>query len=336
MNARLRAPGFTLALAGTLLLGACGSGAPAPSTAAGVPVAPAAPATSSLGDFPDPFVLADGGGWYAYATNASGRHVQAAHSTDLRAWKPLPDAMPTLASWVRQDRPDVWAPEVVMLGERYVLYYTAREHASGKQCIGAAVATAPGGPFRDPAGVPLVCQRAEGGTIDASPLAADGRLYLYFKNDGNCCGMPTHLYAQELSADGLALKGAPVPLLRNQRGWEGGVVEAPSMYLHQGRHLLFYSANDYGGSAYAVGYVSCAGPMGPCQAGAEAPLLHSRGNLIGPGHQHLFDAGGQTWIAYHAWEQLAGGAKGDRRFMYIDKLDWVDGAPLVRGPTMVP
>lgn len=330
------------ALALTLMLGACGGGAStlrAPSPTTSVPSPAPVPAASSLGDFPDPFVLAAGGAWFAYATNSAGRHVQAARSADLRHWNTLPDAMPALASWVKADRPDVWAPEVIQLGDRYALYYTARDKASGKQCVGAAVADAPGGPFRDSASAPLVCQVSEGGTIDPSPLADGGHLYLYFKSDGNCCDMQTHLYGQQLRADGLALVGQPVRLLSNERAWEGKVVEAPSMYLHQGRYLLFYSANDYGGSAYAVGYASCTSPMGPCTAAADGPVLRSSGagaGLIGPGHQHLFDDGGQTMIAYHAWEQLAGGAQGPSRFLYIDRLDWVDGKPVVRGPTMVP
>ncbi|HAK91749.1 family 43 glycosylhydrolase, partial [Massilia timonae] len=102
---------------------------------------------SSLGDFPDPFVLPHDGGYYAYATNANGKHVQLLHSADLRAWRALPDAMPALASWVRQPVPHVWAPEVVKLGERYVLYYTAHDLASDRQCVGVAESNSPAGPF---------------------------------------------------------------------------------------------------------------------------------------------------------------------------------------------
>ena len=142
-------------------------------------------ATNRIGDFPDPFVLADGGGYYAYATNANGKNVQLLHSPDLRAWRALPDAMPALASWVRKEVPHVWAPEVLKLGERYVLYYTAHDLASDKQCVGAAVSASPAGPFVDTASKPLVCQAELGGTIDASPFADRGRLYLYFKSDGN-------------------------------------------------------------------------------------------------------------------------------------------------------
>ncbi|MFL6673072.1 MAG: glycoside hydrolase family 43 protein [Massilia sp.] len=329
-------------LTGTLalLLAACGGGSPqAAAVPAPVPVAQTpAPAASSLGDFPDPFVLADGGSYYAYATNSGAKNVQLLRSSDLRTWAPLPDAMPALASWVRPTDSRVWAPEVIQLGANYVLYYTAHDKASDRQCVGAAVAASPTGPFRDSAAAPLVCQVQAGGSIDASPLLAGDKLYLYFKSDGNCCGMQTHLYAQELRADGLAVLGAPTLLLSNERTWEGAVVEAPSMFVHDGRFLLFYSANDYSGAAYAVGYAACSGPAGPCIAAPDSPVLKSRGDsihLIGPGHQDVFQVGEQTWIAYHAWEELAGGARGNRRFLYLDKLDWVDGKPVVRGPTMV-
>jgi len=294
-------------------------------------------AASSIGDFPDPFVLPDAGGYYAYATNANDKHVQILHSTDLRAWRALPDAMPTLASWVRQPVPHVWAPEVVKLGERYVLYYTAHDRASDKQCIGAAESASPAGPFVDRASAPLICQAALGGTIDASPLLAGGRLYLYFKSDGNCCKLPTHLFVQELRPDGLGVLGQPTMLLTNGRAWEGKVIEAPTMVLRDGKYTLLYSANDFGDGSYAVGHASCAGPTGPCQPVGDAPFLKSstEKRLIGPGHQGVFRANGQDLIAYHAWEIKPDGTRGKRRFLYIDQLEWVDGQPVVKGTTLV-
>ena len=52
-------------------------------------------------DFPDPHVTEVDGTYYAYATNASGKNVQMARSTDLISWEYLTDAMPSLASWER-------------------------------------------------------------------------------------------------------------------------------------------------------------------------------------------------------------------------------------------
>jgi beta-xylosidase len=304
--------------------------------AAALLAACATPATNSIGDFPDPFVLADAGGFYAYATNANDRHVQLLHSTDLQSWRALPDAMPALASWVRQPVPHVWAPEVIKLGKRYVLYYTAHDRASDRQCVGAAVSASPAGPFVDTASKPLVCQADLGGTIDASPLLDGGRLYLYFKSDGNCCDKPTHIFAQELRPDGLGVVGEPTRLLTNGRVWEGKVIEAPTMVIRDGKYLLLYSANDFGNGSYAAGYASCAGPAGPCQP-ADTPFLKSSldTKLFGPGHQSVFQAGGKDYIAYHAWELKPDGKRGDRRLLYIDKLDWVDGRPVVKGTTLI-
>ena len=292
---------------------------------------------NAIGDFPDPFVLAEGAGYYAYATNANGKNVQLLHSNDLRAWRALPDAMPALASWVRKEVPHVWAPEVIKLGDRYVLYYTAHDLASDKQCVGAAQSSSPAGPFVDGAGKPLVCQAELGGTIDASPLLDGGRLYLYFKSDGNCCQLPTHIFVQELRPDGLALLGQPTRLLTNGRTWEGKVIEAPTMVVRNGKYTLLYSANDFGDGTYAAGYASCAGPGGPCQPVGDAPFLKTNveAKLFGPGHQAVFQSGGQDYIAYHAWELKPDGKRADRRFLYIDKLAWVDGKPVVQGTTLV-
>ncbi len=50
-------------------------------------------------DFPDPRVLQVGNTYYAYATNASGKNVQVAQSSDLVHWNVLSDAMPALPTW---------------------------------------------------------------------------------------------------------------------------------------------------------------------------------------------------------------------------------------------
>jgi beta-xylosidase len=324
-----------LASAGLLLSAACGVAPLAP------PPPPPPQTFSSIGDFPDPHIAGDSMRWYAYATNGQGRNVQILRSEDLVRWTALPDAMPTLAPWVQPGL--TWAPEAILVGTKWLLYYTARDRASAKQCIGVATSASPGGPFVDRRSTPLVCQVAQGGTIDASAFRdSDGSLYLTYKNDGNCCGMPTTLYAQALSADGLSLLGTPVALLTNEPdSWEGGVIEAPTLWRHAGRLLLFYSGNDYGSASYAVGYAECTAPLGRCTRAPDLPLLKSRTDvtpaLIGPGHQTLFNNGAQTYMAYHAWQVTADGKRGTVRFLYIDRVDWdPTGRPVVRGPTLLP
>lgn len=292
-------------------------------------------------DFADPFVLKAADGYYAYATNASGANVQVAKSTDLVKWQVLTDAMPAPGTWTKLGGSLIWAPEVLQAGEKYILYYTARDKASNKQCIGIAVADKPEGKFRDSNDKPFVCQAEEGGTIDAAPFRDGDKLYLYYKNDGNCCGIATHLYVQEMTADGLSLVGEPVRLVRNDRSWEGRVVEAPTMWKQDGKYYLFYSGNNYAGIEYAVGYANCETPLGPCEDAAENPILASRMTekpfVIGPGHQTIIeDDDGETWLVYHVWEVTSASTRGSSRFMWIDRLDWQEGKPVVNGPTTGP
>lgn len=291
-------------------------------------------------DFPDPSILQVGNLFYAYATNAFGKHVQVARSDDLVRWEPLPDAMPALPAWVDLSNSNVWAAEVIQIGNTFVMYYTARDQESQRQCVGVAASARPDRGFRDTSSRPLICQIEQGGTIDSSPFRDGDKLYLYFKNDGNCCGLPTHLYVQELAPDGLSLVGNPVPLLVNDQQWEGNVIEAPNMFKHNGTYYLFYSANDYGGASYAIGYARCQTPLGPCVKAPENPILASRLHLsppvIGPGGQNVFQVGNQTWIAYHAWNTTDDGLQGDSRFMWLDRINWQHDRPVIQGPTTEP
>lgn len=143
---------------------------------------------------------------------------------------------------------------------------------------------------------------------------------------------PTTVLALRLTTDGLRASSEPVALrgITNDLAWEGRVVEAQQMMRADGRYRLFYAGNDYGGADYAIGYADCDGPIGPCRDAAENPILRSEaGNpaLVGPGHPSVFEHGGRTWVAYHGWRQAR---RGRYRSMYIDRLDWVDGRPVIR------
>ena len=300
-------------------------------------------------DFPDPFVLEHDGEYIAYSTNSDGINLPMAASRDLIDWqrigdpnrpgRPL-DGMPQLASWAKKGH--TWAPEVMKIGGRWLLYYTARHRGNDLQCVGVASAPDPRGPFRDLSADPLVCQDELGGSIDPNPFRdADGRLYLYFKNDGNRVGRPTDIWGQALSADGLSLVGRPVALLSNDQPWEAHVVEASSMVRTPGGYAMLYSANDYGWephqtlSPYAMGYATCRTPLGPCTDAPENPILSSfndleTGCLSGPGHQSFFRVGGRGFIAFHAWASTADCRKArDKRYLYIAPLSWKDGKPQI-------
>jgi len=298
-------------------------------------------------DFADPGIIRVGDTYYAFSTNAASRNVPLATSTDLVNWEYQSDAMPSLPSWAQLGGSYVWAPEVIEIDGRYNLYFTARDKAADRQCIGVAVSDKPEGKYKDTNDAALVCQVEEGGSIDASPFRdADGTLYLYWKNDGNCCSLPTYIYVQEMSPDGLSLVGEPTRLIRNEHAWEGHVIEAPTMWAdhsagEDGRYTLFFSGNDYAGPPYAVGYARCESALGPCEAAPENPILSSVTDgstpVIGPGHQTIIlDKDGEPWVAYHAWQVTSSGTRGGSRYMWLDRLTWDGDTPIINGPTTEP
>jgi arabinan endo-1,5-alpha-L-arabinosidase len=291
-------------------------------------------------DFPDPDVLQVGDMVYAYATNGNGQNVQVARSAGLVEWVPLPDAMPQLPVWAVQDFGWTWAPDVAPVGEAqgYVLYFTTRLAIGqgGIQCIGLATAPEPGGPFEPQGDGPFVCQQNRGGSIDAATfIDDDGTRYLLWKNDGNAAGGRSAIHIQRLSADGLALEGEPVELISAGQAWEGILVEGPTLWQHEGRYYLFYSANDFASPRYAVGYAAAAEPLGPYTK-AEEPLLATdfEALVIGPGGQDVVaHPGGETWILFHDW------APAGYRHLNLVPLAWQDGRPAVQlgaGPWPLP
>ncbi|MEA2998230.1 MAG: hypothetical protein QOK17_63 [Sphingomonadales bacterium] len=322
-------------------------------------------------NFPDPFVARFGGAYHGYATGAQAGeapvNVKHMSSTDLARWSEPAEALPTanLPAWVDKADPQVWAPEVIALGGRYILYFNARHRTltrtetppdgpvvRKRHCLGAAIAARPEGPFVG-IGPPLVCSAFRDGAIDASPLRDGKRLYLYFKADGNCCGRPSAIYGIRLRADGLAAVGRPRKLLANNDGpeayddWEWRVVEAPTMVRRFARYWLFYSGNFFGNRNYSVGYLACAGPLGPCRDEGRNPILRSflASPILGPGHQSVLRQGKRDLIFFHAWNRDPDGrerAGVHQRCLYVADIDWIrpfgelhprvpGGEPAIRG-----
>ncbi|MFI6328181.1 glycoside hydrolase family 43 protein [Micromonospora chersina] len=329
IDRRIRRRGAA-ALAAALLVAGCGSGETPSSTPEGAHVF-TNPVVRT--DAPDPQAIRVGETWYLFHTNSGGRNVPVLTSPDLVDWTPAGDALPELPAWA--DAGKTWAPEVIQLApDRFALYYTVADRASGRQCLGRAVASTPLGPYRDDADGPLVCQAELGGSIDASPYRdADGSLWLLWKNDGNAIGVDTWLWSQRLSPDGLRLVGAPTKLLKQTEPWEGTLIEGPFFHRHDGKLLLFFAANAYDQAAYAEGYAVCESPAGPCVKAAENPILTSNAVASGPGHASIVEKDGRTWLLYHAWPPGQEGSIDPGRQVWLDEVVWTDGRPVVKGPT---
>jgi len=111
--------------------------------------------------------------------------------------------------------------------------------------------------------------------------------------------------------------------------------QAPTLWKHDGRYVLFYSANDYASSNYAVGYAAADALLGPYTKPPGNRVLKTDivEGLVGPGGQDIVRwPDGSEWMLYHGWIP-------EGRAMFLAPLVWEDGVPAVlhaRNPQMAP
>ena len=259
------------------------------------------PAPVVAGEWPDPSVITDGGGYTAVTTsNGWAPTFRILRSDDKRTWRIAGSVFRRRPRWAKTD---FWAPEIVKLRDRYAVFYSALPRRRGAwYCLGVATAPAATGPYRD-RGSPLRCNRY--GSIDPFPVRDEnGVLHLLWKEDGNEFRRPTPIFAQQLSEDGQQLLGRPTELLRNTEEWEGSVLEAPAVVRRNGFFYLFYSANlcCTRRCVYAVGVARAERLIGPWEKYAGNPILRSGNGFKCPGHAAVVpESGGAFTAFYHAY-----------------------------------
>lgn len=303
-------------------------------------------------DFPDPAVMRGKDGfWYAYGTggpfdeqNARSANSKIAKSADLRTWTEVgpffaPGAEPPYA----EAGTGYWAPDVRYLNGKYLLYVTVPNTTTapggGDPAIGVATAPTPAGPWT-PEPEPLIPPRPFGDAYDTTIDPAlftdtDGTHYLYWG------GFDSGLWMVRLSDDGLTAETEP-------RKIGAARYEGPYVVHRDGWYYLFASsANCCAGptTGYSVFVGRAKSPLGPfldrngkdmvASRAGGTPVLAPNGNKwIGTGHHSaVVDASGQDWMTYHAidradpWLDVQPGFT--MRPMSIDRLDWIDGWPIV-------
>jgi beta-xylosidase len=305
-----RIVGLSLAVLLGLPLAGCSTGKAAPRT---VGLAPGHDVFD--GDIGDPFMLpvkSSGGQteYFVFGTNDNPAHVPTARSSDLVHWERIADALPELPPWAAPDPTNslTWAPAVVHKTNRYLMYVTVPEAASGRECVAAMSSRVPEGPYADAVGAPLLCQRDLGGSIDPTVVTEkSGTQHLLWKNDGNCCALPVGIWEQDLAPDGLHLTGSAHRLIGADQPWEGGVIEEPAMLpAGRGGWWLFYSGNLWNLAAYGTGLAYCPRIEGPCQKTGSGPVLATTDGQASPGGLETFvDAKGARWVVYATWNRPA-------------------------------
>ena len=251
----------------------------------------------------DPTILTAATGYVAAGTQMEHDgellNVPAAVSTDLSTWTGYVDLLPELPTWASEGF--TWAPSLVPLGDGYELYFAALDAASGRLCIGVATSDRPLGPFRSNADAPLVCQAELGGSIDPEVVDTGGRRWLLWKNDGNCCDLEVHIWAQQLDTG--ALIGRPQAVLAADAGWEGGVVENPAARFVDGELVLYYSGNAWDSADYGIGVATCVGDWLHCtkSSRSSAAMEDAEGTGGSGGASVFVDVDGTARMVWHAW-----------------------------------
>ncbi|HEV7208464.1 MAG TPA: glycoside hydrolase family 43 protein [Mycobacteriales bacterium] len=263
-------------------------------------------------DVGDPYILPAPGGVHAdptaryvlFWTTDWQSNVPTAVSPDLIHWHRIADALPVLPTWAVPTQTMTWAPSAVQVAGGWVLYFSTEEAGSRVECIGAAFSPDPAGPYRDTAAAPLICQRAQGGSIDPSVVRdAHGGRSLVWKSDGNASGASVGIWQQALAADGRSLLGPAHRLIGADQPWEHGIVEGPAMLADtRGGWWLFYSGGAWQSNTYDTGVAWCATVAGPCRPTSAAPLLSSNPTAVSPGGLDTFvDNRGVLWASYSAF-----------------------------------
>ena len=283
-------------------------------------------------DFPDPSVIRVGDEYWATATSSEwAPHFPLLYSRDLVNWELKGQVFAEAPAWAKGS---FWAPEIATDQGRYFIYYTARRQ-DNRLAVAVATAERPAGPWTDHG--ELVAQ--EPGSIDPVPFTdAQGVRWLVWKEDGNSRKLPTLIWIQRLSADGLKLVGERREILRNDVPWEGAVVEGPFVLRRGDYYYLFYSGAGCCGKGcnYALGVARAKAMLGPWEKCPVNPILKDNDAWRCPGHGSIVtDPAGRYWLLYHAYARQGFTATG--RQMLLDEVVFgADGWPAInrdRGPS---
>ena len=318
------------------------------------------PVSKTFADtFADPSIIkAKDGYWYAYGTSdplregeGTSHTIPVSRSKDLVNWNYVGDAFgaSNRPSWAAPDA-GIWAPDIRYMDGKYYMYYVVTETAvtpeTGDNAIGVATAPKPTGPWTDSGGPVVGPRRGDSGdpgdfkwTFDPNEFTdRDGTRYLYY---GSYYG---GIWVTKLTPDGKRTGGDPKMVAIDNR-YEGAYVVKRDGYYY----LFGSSANCCAGptTGYSVYVGRSTSPTGPfldkegqsmtqSRVGGSLVVTPNGNKWIGTGHNAVVtDLSGQDYLVYHAIDR--GDPYLDEPFginerpMLLDRLDWVDGWPTVRG-----
>lgn len=279
----------------------------------------------SLGD---PHIIRHEDAFYIFATS-----VGILKSKDLINWEEIGHVFEEAPNWGAKGA-NVWAPDIVKIKDKFILYYSLSVWGDENPGIGIAVADHPEGPWTDNGKLFQSSEIGVNNSIDAGVFVAeDEKVYMFW-------GSFKGLYAVELEEDGLSLKGGIEYANENKKligGYETSDIHYASTYeavyveYIDGYYYMFVSSGNCCeglDSSYNVRVARSKDPLGPyIDSNGKDMYGENRGHqvirssamMVGPGHNSIIkDDFNNYWIVYHVFKNKDGETKG--RQLAIDKL----------------
>ena len=289
--------------------------------------------------FHDPSTpIRQGETWTVFST---GNGIITRHSPDLKTWTTGEPVFKNLPAWHREVVPSqkghLWAPDIIRLGDRCLLYYSVSSWGKNTSAIGLASS-----PTLDPKdsayrwkdeGV-VIRSKAEDpyNAIDPQLFAdPDGSLWMVFGS------FWTGIQLIELDPK-TGLRHATHDKI-HQLAWHESI-EAPALLKHGGYYYLFVNWGQcckgvdstyeirVGRSRKITGpYLNAAGV--DLSTGGGTLFLKTEGDRIGPGHPAFIGEKGATRMFYHYYDRQRAGLPtiGDLTLSWTD-----DGWPRTSPP----
>ena len=275
-----------------------------------------------------------GGDYWLFCT---GQGISSRRSRDLVNWEVGPRVFSSPPAWTTNAVPGFrahfWAPDLIHIGNRYLLYYSVSTWGKNTSAIGLATNATldPSNPAYEWRDQGLVCQSGVGddfNAIDPSVTqAADGTLWLAFGSfwSGIKLVQLDPATGKRIAADGsihsLAFQSA---------------IEAPCIWRHGNDYYLFVNWGQCcrgTNSTYNIRIGRSASITGPYvdKEGQDllheggSPFLETQGTFVGPGHAGIYSEGGTNWLGCHFYDATRAGAA----TLAVRPLRWsADGWPL--------
>jgi len=275
---------------------------------------------------PSTIVKCDGEYWVFY----TGRGIPSFHSKDLMTWQPGPRIFTNALEWTQQAVPDrhmndFWAPDVIHLGDRYLLYYSVSTFGRKVSAIGLATNPTldPNNPayhWTDQGEVIRSTGTNDFNTIDPAVFLDGKKLWLSF---GSYWSGIKLIGLDPKTGKRIAADSPIYPLAHSES------IEASYVYQHEGNYYLFVNWGTCcqgTNSTYNIRVGRSKEITGPyldqngvdLLKGGGTLFLSSQEKFIGPGHAGIFTEGGTNWFSCHFYDASHGG----RSMLAIRPLRW--------------